>query len=94
MGDLWGWNESQSLVVFEGDWSDLKGLYLDGSGHREPLLPAVGRRNRTQSRPSPINRTKQRQPHIEIPAAEEAVVRVGIQVRLANEFRGVGEFRT
>ena len=40
VGDLWGWNESQSLVVFEGDWSDLKGLYLDGSGHREPLLPA------------------------------------------------------
>ena len=37
-GDLWGWNEAQSLVIFEGDWSDLKGLYLDGNRHREPLL--------------------------------------------------------
>ena len=40
VGDLWGWNESQSLVVFEGDWSDLNGLYLDGNGHRESVAAA------------------------------------------------------
>ena len=37
-GELWGWNDSRSLVIFEGQWGSLEGLYLDGIGHREPLF--------------------------------------------------------
>ena len=38
VGDLWGWNDGRSLVIFEGNWATLSGLYLDGIGHREPLF--------------------------------------------------------
>ena len=40
VGDLWGYNDNESLLIFEGEqpWSSLTGLYLDGQGHREPLF--------------------------------------------------------
>jgi len=38
IGELWGWNDARSLVIFEGSWADLNGLYLDANGHREPLF--------------------------------------------------------
>ena len=38
VGDLWGWNDKKSLVIFEGKWDSLMGLYLDANGHREPLF--------------------------------------------------------
>jgi len=38
VGELWGWNDARSLVIFEGSWADLNGLYLDANGHREPLF--------------------------------------------------------
>ncbi|HYW79292.1 MAG TPA: hypothetical protein VE890_06920, partial [Thermoguttaceae bacterium] len=38
VGELWGWNDGRSLVIFEGSWADLRGLWLDGKGHREPLF--------------------------------------------------------
>jgi len=41
VGELWGWNDSRSSVVFEGKWTSLTGLYLDGLGHREPLFPVA-----------------------------------------------------
>ena len=43
VGDLWGYNDNESLLIFEGEqpWTSLTGLYLDGQGHREPLFTAV-----------------------------------------------------
>ena len=38
VGELYGWSDDRSMVIFEGSWSDLTGLYLDGEGHREPLF--------------------------------------------------------
>ena len=38
VGNLWGWNDKKSLVIFEGQWDSLDGLYLDGPLHREPLV--------------------------------------------------------
>ena len=38
VGSLWGWNNPKSLVIFDGKWDSLVGLYLDGLGHREPLF--------------------------------------------------------
>ena len=37
----WGYNESKNLLIFEGHWGSLVGLYLDGFGHREPLFDQV-----------------------------------------------------
>ena len=44
VGDLWGYNDNESLLIFEGEqpWSSLTGLYLDGQGHREPLFRRRG----------------------------------------------------
>src|SRR5580658_1034794 len=36
--DIWGYNEDKKLLVVEGHWGSLVGLYLDGFGHREPLF--------------------------------------------------------
>ena len=38
VAEAYGFYEKNSLVVFEGDWKDLQGLYLDGLGQREPLF--------------------------------------------------------
>jgi hypothetical protein len=42
VGDLSGYNDSESLLIFERaqPWTSLTGLYLDGQGHREPLFTA------------------------------------------------------
>lgn len=40
VAEIYGFHKDRGLVVFEGDWSRLDGLYLDGAGHREPLVPA------------------------------------------------------
>ena len=39
--EVWGYNEGQKLLIFEGHWGSLVGLYLDGFGHREPLFEQV-----------------------------------------------------
>ena len=44
VGELWGWNDARSLVIFEGSWGSLAGLYLDGNGHRKPLVAAAAPR--------------------------------------------------
>ncbi len=41
VGELWGWNDARSLVIFEGKWDSLVGLYLDSADHREPLWRTV-----------------------------------------------------
>ncbi len=38
VGELWGSSRGRSLLIFEGRWADLRGLYLDGAKHREPLV--------------------------------------------------------
>ena len=38
VAEIYGFYRDQSLLVFEGDWASLRGLYLDGLGHREPLF--------------------------------------------------------
>jgi hypothetical protein len=37
VAEPYGFHADRSLVVFEGDWSSLRGLYLEALGHREPL---------------------------------------------------------
>ena len=46
VGELWGWNQSQSTLIFEGQWDSLDGLYLDGLNHRVPLFSRMGTRPR------------------------------------------------
>jgi hypothetical protein len=41
VSEIYGFYKDRNLLVFEGDWSSLQGLYLDGLGHREPLVPAA-----------------------------------------------------
>ncbi len=36
VGENWGYNDAKKLLIFEGHWGSLAGLYLDGFGHREP----------------------------------------------------------
>jgi hypothetical protein len=38
VGELWGWDDDRSTVIFKGRWSSLDGLYLVGLRHREPLI--------------------------------------------------------
>ena len=38
VGEVWGYNDSQSVLIFEGNWGSLVGLSIDGIGHREPLV--------------------------------------------------------
>ena len=39
--EIWGYNDEKKLLIFEGHWGSLVGLYLDGFGHREPLFDQV-----------------------------------------------------
>jgi len=39
--EVWGYNDKKKLLIFEGHWGSLVGLYLDGFGHREPLFDQV-----------------------------------------------------
>ena len=41
VGEYWG-NDPKKGLIFESKsrWDSLNGLYLDGFGHREPLVPA------------------------------------------------------
>jgi hypothetical protein len=39
--EVWGYNDAQKLLIVEGHWGSLAGLYLDGFGHREPLFEQV-----------------------------------------------------
>ena len=39
--EVWGYNDAKKLLIFEGHWGSLVGLYLDGFGHREPLFDQV-----------------------------------------------------
>ena len=76
VGDLWGWNDGRSLVIFEGKWGSLTGLYLDGNGHREPLFSTV-------AAPAPVVRPVVtytppvvRQPNVYVaPRQDDVVVR-------------------
>jgi len=56
VAELFGFHKDRSLLVFEGDWRSLAGLYLDGLGHREPLFAraassATGERPKVPSKP-------------------------------------------
>ena len=49
----WGYNDDKKLLIFEGHWGSLVGLYLDGFGHREPLFDrgcCTGAASRSDSR--------------------------------------------
>lgn len=39
VANVHGFYRDRSVLVFEGEWKDLGGLYLEGLGHREPLVP-------------------------------------------------------
>jgi len=48
VAEAYGFHTRRSIVVFEGDWSRLEGLYLAGAGHREPLIRTPQARQTTQ----------------------------------------------
>ena len=48
VGELWGWNQDQSTLIFEGQWDSLTGLYLDGLNHRVPLFSLA------EAQPKPV----------------------------------------
>ena len=41
VAELYGYQKDKSLLVFEGDWKSLDGLYLEGQGQRLPLIPGA-----------------------------------------------------
>jgi hypothetical protein len=51
VAEVYGFHKGRSILVFEGEWSRLDGLYLEGGGHREPLIPA-------RPSPKPIAKTE------------------------------------
>ena len=62
VGDLWGYNDSESVLIYEGEqpWTNLAGLYLEGQGHREPLFkanPLTVRSTVAEARPAPVIHT-------------------------------------
>ena len=59
VGDNWGWHDKEKLMVFEGHWGSLQGLYLEGNGHREPLFEQA----RIAVAPRPVVAT----PVVEVP---------------------------
>ena len=62
VAEAYGFYEENSLLVFAGDWRDLRGLYLDGLEQREPLFqepdqppkpePGAGEEPQAKSPPS------------------------------------------
>lgn len=78
VGELWGWNDARSLVIFEGSWGSLVGLYLDGNGHREPLFAAAALPTRTGRSPTPTPRSaataEVQEATPSLPAQRDAVV--------------------
>lgn len=62
VGQLWGFNAAASLLVFEGDWTSLAGLYLDGLGHREPLFATPTATAAPQTSTTPTTQRPVRQP--------------------------------
>lgn len=52
VAEVYGFHKGRWVLVFEGDWSRLEGLFLDGAGHREPLIPVrPARQAPAQSQP-------------------------------------------
>ncbi len=80
IGELWGWNEEKSTLVFDGRWNSLAGLYLEGLGHREPLSlpspnvqPAPAQPEKPMlSHPAPVQRTVL--PPFEVPRSEPITI--------------------
>jgi len=40
VAEIYGFHKGRGVLVFEGDWSRLEGFFLEGAGHRQPLIPA------------------------------------------------------
>ncbi|MGO8753431.1 MAG: hypothetical protein ACLQNE_46435 [Thermoguttaceae bacterium] len=71
VSEIYGFYKDHNLLVFEGDWSSLRGLYLDGLGHREPLLPITT----PSAKPAEAaGKTPQRTPAVAEPSAPDRVV--------------------
>jgi hypothetical protein len=51
VAEIYGFHKDRALLVFEGDWSKLGGLSLDGGGHREPLVPDTASHSPPSSQP-------------------------------------------
>jgi len=64
VADLYGFHQGRSVLVFEGDWARMEGLYLEGAGHREPLIPA-----RPSQKPVADGQAKPPSPRAEPPPA-------------------------
>lgn len=60
VAEAYGFYEKNSLVVFEGDWKDLRGLYLDGLGQREPLFQEPDQRPKPE--PGVVEQPKEKSP--------------------------------
>jgi hypothetical protein len=55
IAEPYGFHREKSVVVFEGDWKELRGLYLDGHGRRVPLAAeAVAKSDVPPAKPSEV----------------------------------------
>lgn len=90
VGQLWGFNAAASLLVFEGDWTSLAGLYLDGLGHREPLFATHTATAAPRTSTTPTTPRTARQPDTVVtpgradgPARTESPIRVEVSAPTA-----------
>jgi len=77
VAEVYGFHKGRSVLVFEGDWSRLEGLFLDGAGHREPLIPTPpARQSPTQDKPPVREKAVEKEVHARrpVPAPEPPVV--------------------
>lgn len=52
VAEVYGFHKGRSTLVFDGDWSRMEGLYLEGAGHREPLIPSPPARQTIEPQPN------------------------------------------
>ncbi len=67
VAELYGFHQGHSVLVFEGGWSRLEGLYVEGAGHREPLIAAPSSPRRTGANEAPNPKPAEPEPTVVMP---------------------------
>jgi len=68
VAEIYGFHKGRAVLVFEGDWSRLEGLSLEGAGHREPLIPAPPRQKPiAKGEPKPPSSPGEPEPPVVMP---------------------------
>lgn len=88
VAEVYGFDKGRSVVVFEGHWSDLHGLYLEGQGYREPLFQtALSSRSSSAQKADSAPGTGPTQPALPLAAsrASEAGQRLYQEVTVTHQ---------